>query len=222
MGKEERNSRPATLTFFTQSPRRRLNRSRDQFLTTILPVQDSRSSYSWLKREEAILSVRMKSGADVLFGVGAVVDVRRESRTWEPVVESASWRIGDWSDVVDGVGGNRRLLVSFLRKGMGLLGVGERADWMMWEVVVYIAKASNVSCGNASKESWIRVAGGPGIESMVCANKEPWSCDGVGFGGSLDGGKGSEPSVVNEGCGRRREMSSMNAIFNTKVSGLES
>lgn len=92
----------------------------------------------------------------------------------------------------------------------------------MWEVVVYIANASNVSCLNASKESWIKVAGGPGIESMVCASNEPWSCDGVALGGSFDGGAGSEPSVVNEGCGRRREMSSMHAIFNTKVSGFES
>lgn len=169
VGRDAKNSEPASLTFFTQSPRRRLNRSRDQFRITILPVQDSRSSYSCDRREEAILSVRMNSGAEVLFMVGAVVDVRRESRTWEPVVERARARIGSWAEgeVEVGEGGKSRLLMTFRRKGIGFEDVGKRADWMMWEVVVYMANASNVSCGNARRESWIRVAGGPGIESMV-------------------------------------------------------
>lgn len=40
---------------------------------------------------------------------------------------------------------------------------------------MYVDNASNVSCGKASRESWISVAGGPGIESMVWARREPWS-----------------------------------------------
>ena len=82
----------------------------------------------------AILSAREKSGQDGEVGVEAVVEARRASRTCEPCGERASWSIGE---VGMAVGGNKRVLISFRRKGMLFVGVvGESADWIICEVVV--------------------------------------------------------------------------------------
>jgi hypothetical protein len=82
----------------------------------------------------AILSAREKRGQDGEVGVEAVVEARRASRTWEPWGERASWSIGEVAVVV---GGNKRVLINFRRKGMLFVGVvGESADWIICEVVV--------------------------------------------------------------------------------------
>ena len=84
---------------------------------------------------EAILSAREKSGQDGEVGVEAVVEARRASRTWEPWGERASCVIASGAVVV--VGRNKRVLISFRRKGMLFVGVvGESADWIICEVVV--------------------------------------------------------------------------------------
>jgi len=92
-------------------------------------------------------SVMEKRGAEVEFGEGAVVDVRRASRTWDPVEERESEIVGSKSKEEPE---KRRALISLRRKGMSLLG--RRADWIMWEVVVYIDSARRVCDGNASRE----------------------------------------------------------------------
>ncbi len=80
----------------------------------------------------AIRSVNEKSE------IGTVVDVRRESRTCEPVGHIGNNITGPCSLECEGVeaeeGGNKRMFMSFLRKGI-FVDVGESADCMMCVVV---------------------------------------------------------------------------------------
>jgi len=91
------------------------------------PTNESRSIASEDVRAVAMRSVREKREE------GEVVDVRRLSRTCEPVGESARVITG-FSWFVEVGGGKRSMLISFLRNGV-FVAVGRSADCMICVVV---------------------------------------------------------------------------------------
>lgn len=49
----------------------------------------------------------------------------------------------------------------------------------MWDVRVVHASWMRVRSGRMRIASWINVVGEPGIESIVCARRDPWRVEGL-------------------------------------------
>ena len=151
------------------------------------PVYESRSSDSRAESWIAMRSMRERR-------VGA--ERRMESRMWVPT--------GDWVRIEIASAAVRRLLRS-LRRNVRFEGcggdeekefdIGFRETWMMCDVLVQSASVSRVFEGSARSPSWISEFA-PGMRSIACARKEPWSCWGVAFGAGFGGGMAPSDSEV--------------------------
>jgi hypothetical protein len=149
---------------------------------------------------------------------------RRESRMCEPGRDVARVRMGSVSEDAPGAeGGVIRVLIR-RRRNVRLEGDGRREDWRMWDVGVQRARRRIVSCGRDKSASSRREDGGPGMESRVCARREPWVCAGLGLGGGVACGEDWSPE---EAAGMRvavrvvRREESISTIFKTRVEGSE-
>ena len=103
--------------------------------------------------------------------------------------------------------------------------MGFREACKMCDVLVQSASVRRLLGGRLRSPSWIKEHAGPGIDSIACASSDPCNCCGVALGADFDGSGTLSGRDVGSTAGRSRKarpsMSSMHAIFITKVWGSE-